>query len=193
MRFSPYKITDEDLSADWPNLANRRPHCTVHETLKASMRPGFNTVIVRLARPSLRTSAHVNRGALTVADHLIVNYSFSQAVEKLQGRDSHGFGAFASANCACKSKSQVVTNSPLRPMAMCSLEQSGYGIHSIVPQAPFLGLALMGRTMLNDQGEWQEVSQPMTLYDTKPALYASSCCFQATVAARRSLFPPNSL
>ena len=169
MKFPPCKLADEDLYTDWPDLVDTRPYSTVYEALKETMCPGYNTVIVRLARPTLRTSACADAGIITVADHLVVNYSFWQALEILQGRETHCIGAFANANCSCKSKSHVGANFSLRPSAMCLLERSGYGIHSIVPQAPSLGLALMGRSMLDDQGEWQNVTIPVTLYDTKPA------------------------
>ena len=62
-----------------------------------------------------------------------------------------------------------LTNYAPRPCAIKHLEMSGYGIHSIVPHAPSLGLALTGRMMLDVEGSWQETSSPTTLYDIKPA------------------------
>ena len=86
----------------------------------------------------------------------------------------HSVGAFATATCSCKSKSQVVTNFALRPAALKNLEQSGYGIHAIAPCAPSLGLALIGRVQFNEEGVWQDTPEPVTLYDTKPAPFQKS-------------------
>ena len=52
---------------------------------------------------------------------------------------------------------------------MCSEGLREVGIHSIVPHAPSLGLALPGRMMFDAEGSWQETTALTTLYDTKPA------------------------
>ena len=40
------------------------------------MCPGYNTVVVRVARAKLRTDTQADAVSATVADHLAVNYSF---------------------------------------------------------------------------------------------------------------------
>ena len=98
---------------------------------------------------------------------MVINLSFSQAVEVLQGRDTHGIGAFAAASCACKSKSHLVTHFALRPGALSLLERAGYGIHSVSPQAPSLGVALIGGLTFDGPGYWQIVTPPSSLGDFK--------------------------
>ena len=169
MRFAPKKLTDEELATLWPLVATSKPYSTVSDAMKENCNPGYNTLIVRMARPRLRDLTNASRLVETVADHLVVNYNFAQVKDILQGRHMHSVGAFATATCSCKSKSQVVTNFALRPAAMKNLEQSGYGIHAIAPCAPSLGLALIGRVQLNEEGVWQDTPEPVTLYDTKPA------------------------
>ena len=131
--------------------------------------PGYNTLIIRMARTQLRVNSRINNSTDTIADHLAANYNFTQVTEILQGRDMHSIGVFATSTCSCKSKSHVVTNYALRPCALKDFERSGYGIHSIVPHAPSLGLALTGRMMFDAEGSWQETIARTTLYDTKPA------------------------
>ena len=99
----------------------------------------------------------------------MVNYSYSQVRDVLRVRHFHTVGAFATATCSCKSKSQIVTNFALRPAALSHIEKSGYGVHAVAPCAPSLGLALTGRVMFNEEGEWQEAPELATLYDIKPA------------------------
>ena len=169
MRFAPKKLTDEELATLWPFVAASKPYSTVSDAMKENYNPGYNTLIVRMARPRLRDRTSASRLVETVADHLAVNYNFAQVKDILRGRHMHSVGAFATAICSCKSKSQVVTNFALRPAAMKSLEQSGYGIHAIAPCAPSLGLALVGRVQLNEEGVWKDTPEPETLYDTKPA------------------------
>ncbi len=126
MKFPPHRFTDEELVLRWLDLLHSCPYSTAYEALKANMCSGYNTLIVRVARAKLRTNTHAEAVSATVADHLAVNYSFSQAVEILQGRETHCVGAFATASCSCKSKSHVVTNYALRPSAISLLEKSGY-------------------------------------------------------------------
>ena len=99
----------------------------------------------------------------------MVNYSYDQVRDVLRGRHFHTVGAFATAACSCKSKSQIVTNFALRPAALSYVEKSGYGVHAVAPCAPSLGLALTGRVMFNDEGEWRDAPELATLYDIKPA------------------------
>ena len=137
--------------------------------MKYNSNPGYNTFVVRLARACLRTHAGLDNSTDTVADHLAVNFNYDQIMDILQGRNMHSVGAFATATCSCKGKSQVVSNFALRPLALRDLEQSGYGIHALVPYAPSLGLALTGRVMFNEDGLWQDTSDFTSLQDLKPA------------------------
>ena len=168
MRFAPKKLTDEELLTQWPDVASKS-YSTVQDAMKENCSPGYNTLIVRMARPRLRNATDRSRQVETVADHLVVNYNFAQVQDILQGRHMHSVGVFATSTCSCKSKSQVVTNFALRPAALKNLEQSGYGIHAIAPFAPSLGLALTGRVMFNEEGAWQDTPELATLYDIKPA------------------------
>ena len=169
MRFSPQKLTDEELLMEWPNILESDSYPTVQDAMRSNCCPGYNTLIVRLARFRLRRLTPEGRQVETVADHLVVNYSYDQVRDVLRGRHFHTVGAFATAACSCKSKSQIVTNFALRPAALSHVEKSGYGVHAVAPCAPSLGLALTGRVMFNDEGEWQEAPELATLYDIKPA------------------------
>ena len=169
MRFAPKKLTDEELLAQWPDILVSKSYSTVQDAMQDNCCPGYNTLIVRLARFRLRSSMNESRQCETVADHLVVNYNFCQVQDVLQGQHFHTVGVFATSTCSCKSKSQVVTNFALRPAALSHLEQSGYGIHAIAPCAPSLGLALTGRVMFNEEGTWQDTQDLETLYDIKPA------------------------
>ena len=153
MRFSPTKLTDEQLLSQWPGAVNSTAYSTVRDAMKENNRPGYNTLILRMARPRLRDQTSGSRQVETIADHLVANYNFAQVRDILQGRHMHSVGAFATSTCSCKSKSQIVTNFALRPAALKNLEQSGYGIHAIVPCAPSLGLALTGRVKFNEDGK----------------------------------------
>ena len=49
---------------------------------------------------------------------------------------------------------------------------------------PSLGLALTGRVMFNDEGEWQEAPELATLYDIKPAPFQKFVIFFLQCRAR---------
>ncbi len=133
MRFAPKKLTDEELLTQWREVAASKSYSTVQDAMKENSSPGYNTLIVRMARPRLRDLTDRSRLVETVADHLVVNYNLAQVKDILQGRHMHSVGVFATSTCSCKSKSQVVTNFALHPAALKNLEQSGYGIHAIAP------------------------------------------------------------
>ena len=78
MRFVPKKLTDEELLALWPTVAASKPYGTVSDALKENCSPGYNTFIVRMARPRLRDRTSASRLVETTADHLVVNYNFAQ-------------------------------------------------------------------------------------------------------------------
>ncbi len=164
MKFAPVKLTDEELLSKWPELVASRSYSTAYEAMRENSNPGYNTLIIRMARTRLRIHPCSDNSADTVADHLVVNYNFTQVTDILQGRDMHSVG-----ECSCKSKSHVVTNFALRPSALKDLELSGYGIYALVPHAPSLGLALTGRVMFNEEGSWQETAELTTLLDIRPA------------------------
>ena len=64
VRFAPKKLTDEELLAQWPNILASDSYSTVQDAMKFNCCPGYNTLI---------------------ADHLVVNYNFSQVQDVLQG------------------------------------------------------------------------------------------------------------
>ena len=75
MRFAPQKLTDEELLVQWPNILESDSYGTVQDAMKFNCCPGYNTLIVRLARFRLRRLTPESRQVATVADHLVVNYS----------------------------------------------------------------------------------------------------------------------
>ena len=58
----------------------------------------------------------------------------------------------------------------LRSGAVKNIEESGFGVQAICPQAPSLGLALVGRYRFDIEGnlECSEVSQGLDHYNTAP-------------------------
>ncbi len=66
----------------------------------------------------------------------------------------HQLGAFATATCRCKSKSNIITNVHLGTGAIHEVEVSGFGVQSICSKAPSLGLALVGRYELDANGHF---------------------------------------
>ena len=57
----------------------------------------------------------------------------------------------------------------MRPRAISSIEQAGYGIHSVTASTPALGLTLFGRTTFDHEGAWIAYSAPSSLRESKPA------------------------
>ena len=76
MRFAPKKLTDEELLTQWPGVDTSKSYSTVRDAMKENSSPGYNTLIVRMARPRLRDLTNRSRQVETVADHLVVNYNF---------------------------------------------------------------------------------------------------------------------
>ena len=62
MRFAPKKLTDEEDTS--------KSYSTVRDAMKENSSPGYNTLIVRMARPRLRDLTNRSRQVETVADHL---------------------------------------------------------------------------------------------------------------------------
>ena len=103
MRFLPIKLSDEELMSRWPAIAASRPYSTAYyEALQENSSPGYNTLIIRMARTQLRVNSCINNSIDTIADHLAVNYNFTQVTEILQGRDMHSIGVFVTSTCSCK-------------------------------------------------------------------------------------------
>ena len=100
MRFPPVHVTDEALLTHWPQFLDSPPFSTIQAAVQHASRPGYNVAVVRLARPKLGEPGH--RELETVADHLLVNLSFSQVVDILQGREMHHILAFACAKRLCQ-------------------------------------------------------------------------------------------
>ena len=89
MKFLPVKLTDEELLSKWPEIVSSRPYSTAYDALRANSNPGYNTLVIRMARTRLRIHPSSDNSTDTVADHLAVNYNFTQVTEILQGRDMH--------------------------------------------------------------------------------------------------------
>ena len=68
-------------------------------------------------------------------------------------------GAFAKGKCRCKSKTHILTNYKMRPYGVTCLEKSGFGLQSLVGNAPALGLALAGRWVFDNSGCYQYYQQ----------------------------------
>ena len=77
MRFAPKKLTDEELTTLWPLVATSKPYSTVSDAMKENCSPGYNTLIVRMARPRLRDLTNASKLVETVADHFVANYNFA--------------------------------------------------------------------------------------------------------------------
>ncbi len=75
MKFPPVKLTDEELLSKWPEVVASRSYSTAYEAMRENSNPGYNTLVIRMARTRLRTHPRSDNSADTVADHLAVNYN----------------------------------------------------------------------------------------------------------------------
>ena len=81
----------------------------------------------------------------------------------------HRLGAFATLECTCKSKSHILCNVELRPLALRRIEASRFGIQAIRSHAPSLGLALEGRFHFLEDGSFGRAAPRMNLEEFNPA------------------------
>ena len=167
MRFGPTLISSARLLQEWPAVVNSPAYATATAAIQAVLRPGYNTLVVRMTRWPL-TPLPVEPQAPSKM-HLAINLNFEQGHEVGHGRQIHIIGSFSTIQCSCKSKSHIVTNFPMRPRALSNIELAGYGVHAVAASAPALGLTLFGRTAFDDQGAWTVCSPPTSLRESKPA------------------------
>ena len=81
----------------------------------------------------------------------------------------HRLGSFATLECTCKSKSHILCNVELRPLALRRIEATRFGIQAIRSHAPSLGLALEGRFHLLEDGSFDRAAPRMNLEEFNPA------------------------
>ena len=167
MRFGPTLMTSARLLQEWPAIMSSPAYATATAAIQAALRPGYNTLVVRITRWPL-TPLPVEPEDPS-KQHLAINLNFEQCREVGHGRQMHTIGSFSNIHCSCKSKSHIVTNFPMRPYALSGIEKAGYGVHAATASAPALGLTLFGRTAFDEQGEWAECSPPTSLRESKPA------------------------
>ena len=167
MRFGPTLMTSARLLQEWPAIMSSPAYATATAAIQAVLRPGYNTLVVRITRWPL-TPLPVEPEDPS-KQHLAINLNFEQCREVGHGRQMHTIGSFSNIHCSCKSKSHIVTNFPMRPYALYGIEKAGYGVHAVTASAPALGLTLFGRTAFDEQGEWAECSPPTSLRESKPA------------------------
>ena len=90
-------------------------------------------------------------------------FAYQQFLDIRAGHQMHHLGAFATIRCKCKSKSNILTNVPLRNSAVRKIEESGFGVQAICSKAPSLGLALVGRYEFNVEGQFIQYVVPQGL------------------------------
>ena len=125
MRFGPSKLSCSQIRQTWPDILNSPAYPTATAALRATLRPGYNSLVIRFAQwpvTNLPQGANENE-----ATHFALNVSYAQGVDIIHGFDMHKIGFFAAMSCSCKSKSHIVTNVRLRPLALAFAERSGYG------------------------------------------------------------------
>ena len=167
MRFGPSKLSCSQIPQTWPDILNSPAYPTATAALRATLRPGYNSLVIGFAQwpvTNLPQGANENE-----ATHFALNVSYVQGVDIIHGFDMHKIGFFAAMSCSCKSKSHIVTNVRLRPLALAFAERSGYGVHAITPHAPALGLTIFGRLQFDDSGDWSDSHPILSLQECKPA------------------------
>ena len=161
-------MSSAQLLQEWPAVVNSPAYATATAAIQAVLRRGYNTLVVGMTRWPL-TPLPVEPEEPSKM-HLAINLNFEQGHEVVHGRQIHTIGSFSTIQCSCKSKSHIVTNFPMRPRALSSVELAGYGVHAVAASAPALGLTLFGRTAF-DQGTWTARSPPTSLRESKPASF----------------------
>ena len=88
---------------------------------------------------------------------MVAVFSYQQIMEIRAGVHMHELGAFATIKCKCKSKSNLLTNAVLGPVAVKKIGVSGFGVQAVCHHAPSLGLSLVGRYQFNEHGSFDRV------------------------------------
>ena len=159
-RALPRKCLSASVDAAWPGLLLTQPFPTAMAALLANMRRGYNTVLVRKGAP---TDTPPNVQGLQQYHCLVAVYTFQQINEINEGSRMHRLGSFATLECTCKSKSHILCNVELRPLALRRTEATRFGIQAIRSHAPSLGLALEGRFHLLEDGSFDRAAPRMNL------------------------------
>ena len=165
-RAFPHKCLSASVDAAWPGLLLTQPFPTAMAALSANMRRGYNTVLVRKGAP---TDTPPNGQVRQQYHCLAAVYTFQQICEINDGSRMHRLGAFATLECTCKSKSHILCNVELRPLALRRIEASRFGIQAIRSHAPSLGLALEGRFHFLEDGSFGCAAPRMHLEEFNPA------------------------
>ena len=151
MKYGAHAVTGEELLRYWPQTDSTEGFPTATAALEHTAVRGYSVLLCRLL------------GSTGQQGGVIVNLSFQQVLDVCQGRDLSSVAPLFAQTCVCKSKCSVVTNRALRTQAMAELEKATYGAHSVVSQAPALGLALFSRWFIADDGSWKRFNEPTDL------------------------------
>ena len=151
MKYAARVVSGDELLRYWPEVDCARGYPTVTAALEHTAVRGYSVLVLRLF------------GSEGKGGGILVNLSFQQVLEVCQGRDYAPVFPLWAQSCACKSKCSVVTNCILRTLAVSALETTGYGAHSIVSQAPALGLVLFSRWCFAEDGSWKKFVEPTDL------------------------------
>ena len=153
-RSLPVKCLSDVVESTWPGLLMSPSFATAWDALNAHARPGYNTVVVRVGESEEMPLVPGHPCRLTC---IVAVFSYQQIMEIRAGVHMHELGAFATIKCKCKSKSNLLTNSVLRPLAVKKIEVSGFGVQAVCHHAPSLGLSLVGRYQFNEHGSFDRV------------------------------------
>ena len=151
MKYGARVVTGDELLQYWPQVDHSCGYPTVTAALEHTAVRGYSVLVCRLLGPTGQDGG------------IMVNLSFQQVLEVCQGRDYLPVAPLFAQTCTCKSKCSVVTNRALRTHAMSELEKAQYGAHSVVSQAPALGLVLFSRWFIAEDGRWKRFIEPTDL------------------------------
>ena len=129
-RSSPVKCLSDVVESTWPGLLMSPHFATAWDALDANTRPGYNMdmVVVRVGESEELPLTPGHPCRLTC---IVAVFSYQQAMEIRAGVHMHELGAFAMIKCKCKSKSNLLTNTALRPVAVKKIEVSGFGVQAV--------------------------------------------------------------
>ena len=166
-RMLPLGCLSDVVDSTWPGLLTASCYPTAWAAMSAHCRPGYNTVVVRVGVTCHQSADSV---APELKQCVVGVFSYQQITDIRAGLQMHQLGAFATIECKCKSKSNILTNMTLRGSAVKKIEKSGFGVQAICLQAPSLGLALVGRYCYDVEGNFARVEVPHGLdnYNTGP-------------------------
>ena len=159
-RSRPSTCLSDEVEDKWPGLISAEGYSTALVAMAAHSKPGYNTVVVRVGVANTQLDGMVAIGQrLCIAGIL----AYQQFLDIRDSHQMHQLGAFATIGCKCKSKSNILTNVPLRNSAIRKIEKSGFGVQTICGKAPSLGLALVGRYEFDVEGQFIQYVVPQGL------------------------------